>query len=178
MAQGSEGLGPDFACPPGPNLAQGLWAIHRRWTITRVSWHIKTAEWPAPPWTLAPFSSSPPLSPPERASEVAGTPIDQRSDTVVRFLTGGRRSPEGERAIDEQSRCDSLSRSTLGLAPVSLGSPSQTLTRSDPVTAGPGKSWGRFFSYARVSKIWGSFHFSFDPVLIDYNPNYFLLFMQ
>jgi hypothetical protein len=26
------------------------------------------------------------------------------------------------------------------------------------MTAGPGKSRGRFFYYARVSKIWGSFH--------------------
>jgi hypothetical protein len=28
-----------------------------------------------------------------------------------------------------------------------------------------------FNSFVPVSKIWGSFHLSFDPVLIDSNPN-------
>jgi hypothetical protein len=116
---------------------------------------------------------------------VAGAPTDRRSGAIARLLTGGRRSPEGECIVVEQLRCDALSwepkpvnprvgtgePQVPGLAPASLRSPSRTPMRSDLVTVGPGKSRGRFFSYARVSKIWGSFHFSFDPVLIDSNPN-------
>jgi hypothetical protein len=118
------------------------------------------------------------LSPPERARWPVRRPAGGAAPLHVCSSVGDA----GECAIIEQSRCDtlsrSLSRSTLGLVPVSLGSPSWTLMRSDLTTAGLGKSRGRFFYYARVSQIWGSFHLSFDPVLIASNPNYFLLFMR
>jgi hypothetical protein len=37
-------------------------------------------------------------------------PTGRRSGAVVCLLAGGRRSPEGERVIVEQLRCDALSR--------------------------------------------------------------------
>jgi hypothetical protein len=36
--------------------------------------------------------------------------IGRRSGTVTRLLAGGQRSPEGEHAVIEQSRCNALSR--------------------------------------------------------------------
>jgi hypothetical protein len=51
--------------------------------------------------TLAHLFSPRPPSPPEKASEAAGEATDQRSGAVARLLAGGRRSPEGERAVVE-----------------------------------------------------------------------------
>jgi hypothetical protein len=62
------------------------------------------------PETLAHFfTSSLPPSSPERTSEAVGVAISRRSGAVARLLTGERRSPEGERAVVEQLRCDALS---------------------------------------------------------------------
>jgi hypothetical protein len=75
--------------------------------VARVSRENKTAHAGRTPETLAHFfTSSPPPSPPECASEATG----RRSGAVARLLAGGRHSPEGERAVVEQSRCDALSR--------------------------------------------------------------------
>jgi hypothetical protein len=56
---------------------------------------------------------------------------------------------------------------------VSLGSPSWTPTRSDPASAGLGKSRGAAFLLGFGLGIL-SFS-SFDSVLFDSNPNHFLL---
>jgi hypothetical protein len=70
---------------------------------------------------------------------VAGTPIDRKSGTVVRLLTGGRRSLEGERAVDEQSRCDSLSREPKPVNPrVGTDEPWVPFPDSDEVGSGDG----------------------------------------
>jgi hypothetical protein len=117
----------------------------------------------------------------EQASEGASAPTDRRSGAIARLLSDGWRSPEGERAVVEQSRCDTLSHEPEMVNPrVGTSEPRVPFLDSDEVGSsdGPGKSRGHFFSYARVSKIWGSFHFSLDPIFIDSNPNYFLLFMR
>jgi hypothetical protein len=87
---------------------------------------------------------------------VAGAPTDRRSGAVARLLIGGQRSLEGERAVVEQSRSDALSREPESVNPRVCvderwcsGSPSQTPTGSNPVTAGLGKPWGAA-SFARV----------------------------
>jgi hypothetical protein len=73
----------------------------------------------------------------------------RRSGAVARLLTGGRRSPEGERAVVEQSRCDALIREPELVNPrVGAGEPrvlSRTPMRSDSASAGLGKSWGAAF---------------------------------
>jgi hypothetical protein len=78
-------------------------------------------------------------------------PTGRRSGAVVRLLTGGRRSLEGERAVVEQSHCDALKWEPEPVNPRvgtgkwwCLGSPSRTLTESELVTAGLGKPRGCF----------------------------------
>jgi hypothetical protein len=77
---------------------------------------------------------------------VVVTPTGRKSGVVARLLAGGRRSPEGECAVVEQSRCDALSREPEPVNPRVCagerrcsGSPSRTPTGSDPATAGLGK---------------------------------------
>jgi hypothetical protein len=66
--------------------------------------------------------------------------IGRRSGTVVRLLTGGRRSPEGERAVIEQSRCDALSREPKPVNPrVGAGEPLVPFLDSDEVRSGIGR---------------------------------------
>jgi hypothetical protein len=50
------------------------------------------------------------LSEQRHACEAVGEATGRRSGVVARLLTDERRSPDGERAIVEQSRCDALSR--------------------------------------------------------------------
>jgi hypothetical protein len=70
---------------------------------------------------------------------VAGAPIDRRSNTVARLLVGGRRSPEGERAVVEQSRCDTLSREPEPVNPrVDAGELRVSFSDSDEVGSGVG----------------------------------------
>jgi hypothetical protein len=83
----------------------------------------------------------------ERECEVAGTPANRRSGTVVHLLVGGRRSPEGERTVIERTRGDALSREPEPINPRvdtgeqrCSGSPSQTLMGSDLATVGPSES--------------------------------------
>jgi hypothetical protein len=84
----------------------------------------------------------------------------------VCLLAGGRRSPDGERAVIEQSRCDALSREP---EPVN----SRTPTRSNPASAGLGKSRGAVFLLGFGL---GNLSFSsFDSVLFYSNSNHFLL---
>jgi hypothetical protein len=62
------------------------------------------------------------------------------SGAVARLLTGGRRSPEGERAIVEQSRCDALSREPEPVNPrVGAGEPRVPFLDSDEVESGIGR---------------------------------------
>jgi hypothetical protein len=83
------------------------------------------------------FSSSLPLSPPERASEVADAPTDRRSGAIACLLAGGRLSLEGERAVVEQSRCDSLIREPELVNPrVGVGEPRIPFLDSDEVESG------------------------------------------
>jgi hypothetical protein len=85
------------------------------------------------------FSSSPPLSPPERASEVADAPTDRRSGAIACLLAGGRRSLEGERAVVEQSRCDALSREPEPVNPrVGVGEPRVPFLDFDEVGSSDG----------------------------------------
>jgi hypothetical protein len=110
--------------------------------VTRDSWHIITAERPAPPQTLASFASFPHLCLhlSERASEAAGASIGRRSGAIARLLVGRRRSPEGERAIVEQSCCDALSRETEPVNPrVGAGEPWVPFPDFDEVGSGDGR---------------------------------------
>jgi hypothetical protein len=81
-----------------------------------------------------------------RVSEVVGTPTDRRSNAVRRLLTNRRRSPEGERAVVEQLRCDTLSREPEPINPrVGIGEPRVPFSDSDEVGSGdgrPGKTFG------------------------------------
>jgi hypothetical protein len=86
------------------------------------------------------FSFSPPLSPPERASEVAGASTDRRSGTVAHLLTSGRRSLEDEHAVVEQLRCDALSREPEPVNPrVGAGEPRVPFPDFDEVRSGDGR---------------------------------------
>jgi hypothetical protein len=87
---------------------------------------------------------------------VAGAQTDRRSSVVTHLLTGGRCSPEGERVVVEQSRCDALSREPEPVNP--RVSPSWTSTREDPVTAGLGKPRGA----ASFARVWNQGFFSFS----------------
>jgi hypothetical protein len=58
----------------------------------------------------------------------------------VRLLAGRRRSPEGERAVVEQSRCDALIREPETVNPrVGVGEPQVPFPDSDEVGSGIGK---------------------------------------
>jgi hypothetical protein len=94
----------------GRKQPKTLLTVHLRSTVRRSSRENKTARAGRTPETLAHFfTSSPPPSSPERASEAVGVATGRRSGTVTRLLAGGRLSPEGERAVVEQLRCDALS---------------------------------------------------------------------
>jgi hypothetical protein len=68
---------------------------------------------------------------------VADAPTDRRSGVVMRLLIGGRRSPKGECAIVEQSRCDALSREPEPINPrVGIGEPRIPFPDSDEVESG------------------------------------------
>jgi hypothetical protein len=103
--------------------------------------------------------------------------IGRRSGAVARLITGGRRSPEGECAVIEQSRCDALSWEPEPVNPrVGIGEPWVPFLDSDEVrsaSAGLGKSQGATFLLGFGLGIL-SFS-SFDSVLFDSNPNQFLL---
>jgi hypothetical protein len=65
---------------------------------------------------------------------------DWRSDAVARLLAGGRRSPEGERAVVEQSRCDALSREPEPInLRVGAGEPGVPFLDSNEVGSGIGR---------------------------------------
>jgi hypothetical protein len=64
----------------------------------------------------------------------------RRSGVVAHLLAGGRRSPEGERAVVEQSRCDALSREPEPINPrVGAGEPRVPFPNSDEVKSGIGR---------------------------------------
>jgi hypothetical protein len=64
----------------------------------------------------------------------------RRSGAVAHLLAGGRRSPEGERAVVEQSRCDALSREPEPINPrVGAGEPRVPFPNSDEVKSGIGR---------------------------------------
>jgi hypothetical protein len=92
--------------------------VHHRSTAERDSRENKTACDGQTPETLAHFfTSSLPPSSPDRASESASVATGRRSDVVARLLAGGRRSPEGERVVVEQLRCDALSQEPKPINP-------------------------------------------------------------
>jgi hypothetical protein len=91
------------------------------------------------PVTLVISVFSPPPSPPERASTAAGVATRRRSGAVARLLADGRCSPEGERAVVEQSRCDALIREREPVNPrVDAGEPRVSFPDSDEVRSGDG----------------------------------------
>jgi hypothetical protein len=91
------------------------------------------------PVTLVISVFSPPPSPPERASTAAGVATRRRSGAVARLLADGRCSPEGERAVVEQSRCDALIRELEPVNPrVDAGEPRVSFPDSDEVRSGDG----------------------------------------
>jgi hypothetical protein len=64
----------------------------------------------------------------------------RRSGAVACLLVGGRRSPEGERAIVEQSHCDALIREPEPINPrVDAGKPQVPFPDSNEVGSGIGK---------------------------------------
>jgi hypothetical protein len=79
------------------------------------------------------------LHPSERASAAAGVMTDRRSGAIACLLADGRRSPEGERAVVEQSRCDALIRELEPVNPrVDAGEPRVSFPDSDEVRSGDG----------------------------------------
>jgi hypothetical protein len=71
----------------------------------------------------------------ERASAATG----RRSGVVARLLADRRRSPEGECAVVEQSRCDALIRELEPVNPrVDAGEPRVSFPDSDEVRSGDG----------------------------------------
>jgi hypothetical protein len=75
----------------------------------------------------------------ERVSEVADVATGRRSGAVARLLTDGRCSPEGERAVIEQPRCDALIRELEPVNPkVDAGEPQVPFPDSDEVRFGDG----------------------------------------
>jgi hypothetical protein len=78
-----------------------------------------------------------PSSPPERASEAVGETTVRRSGAVARLLADGRRSPEGERAVVEESHCDALIREPEPVNPrVAAGKPRVPFPDSNDVGSG------------------------------------------
>jgi hypothetical protein len=72
-------------------------------------------------------------------SEAAGVATGWRSGTVTRLLADGRRSPEGERAVVEQPRCDALIQEPEPVIPrVDAGEPRAPFPDSDEVRSGDG----------------------------------------
>jgi hypothetical protein len=68
---------------------------------------------------------------------MAGAPTNRRSGAVVRLLVRKRRSPEGERVIVEQLRCDALSREPEPINHrVGAGEPRVPFSDSDEVGSG------------------------------------------
>jgi hypothetical protein len=75
----------------------------------------------------------------ERASEAAGVATGRRSGAVTRLLAVGRHSPEGERAVVEQPRCDALIRELEPANPrVDAGEPRVPFPDFDEVRSGDG----------------------------------------
>jgi hypothetical protein len=101
----------------------------------------KTGVWRGSPVTLviSVFSPRLRLHPSERASAAAGIATGRRSGVVARLLADGQRSPEGERAVVEQSRCDALIRELEPVNPrVDTGKPRVSFLDSDEVKSGDG----------------------------------------
>jgi hypothetical protein len=108
--------------------------VHLRSTVRRCSRENKIAERLFPRKTLAHLFSPQPPSPPERASETVSVATGRRSGAVARQLVGGRRSPEGERAVVVQSHCDALIREPEPVNPrVGAGEPRVPFPNSDEV---------------------------------------------
>jgi hypothetical protein len=79
------------------------------------------------------------LHPSERATEATDVATGPRSGAVTRLLTNGRRSPEGEHAVVEQPRCDTLIREPEPINPrVDAGEPRVLFPDSDEVRSGNG----------------------------------------
>jgi hypothetical protein len=73
-------------------------------------------------------------------SEAAGVATGRRSGAIACLLTGGRRSPEGERTVVEQSHCDTLIREPKPVNPrVGTGEPRVPFPDSDEVGSGIGR---------------------------------------
>jgi hypothetical protein len=102
----------------------------------------------------------------------------RRSGAVTRLLTGGRRSPEGERAVVEQSRCDALIWEPEPINPrVAADEPQVPFPDSDEVRTGIGRPryvpgaafllgfgiWGLYFLFFFRS---GPFLLKTEPFLI------------
>jgi hypothetical protein len=100
---------------------------------------------------------------------VAGALTGRRSGAVARLLTGGRRSPEGERATVEQSRCDALSREPEPIHPrVGADERQVPFPDSDEVGSGDGRpkvSPGPLL-LARVRDFFTSIRFFLDLIRI------------
>jgi hypothetical protein len=68
---------------------------------------------------------------------VADVATGRRSGAITRLLADGRRSPEGERAVVEQPRCDALIREPEPVNPrVDAGEPRVPFPYSDEVRSG------------------------------------------
>jgi hypothetical protein len=79
------------------------------------------------------------LHPSERVSTAVGVATGPRSGAVTRLLTDRQHSPEGERAIVEQSRCDALIRELEPVNPrVDADEPRVSFPDSDEVRSGDG----------------------------------------
>jgi hypothetical protein len=64
----------------------------------------------------------------------------RRSGVVAHLLASGRHSPEGERAVIEQSRCDALIQKPEPVNPrVGTGEPRVSFPDSDEVGSGIGR---------------------------------------
>jgi hypothetical protein len=164
----SEGLGRETQLPPGPNSAQD--AMNRSSAMDggerfSLEQNRRAAWLPRNPSHFC-FLPRLRLHPSEWASERNG----RRSGAVARLLFDGRHSPEGERAVVEQSCCDALIRE---LEPVN---PRVEHRRASGFL--PGLRWGQIwrwldpgksrasYSYARVSENLGIFRSFFNPVFI------------
>jgi hypothetical protein len=168
-----EGQGRETHRPPGPHSAQNVVSRSSAMDGGERFSREQNRRVAGSPQTLAPFCFLPRLRlhPSERASEAVGVVTGRRSSAVTRLLADRRRSPEGEHAVVEQPRCDALIQEPEPVNPrVDAGEPRVPFPDSDEVRIGDGRPRyvpSCFFSYARVSKIWGFFHFSFNPILID-----------